>query len=49
VRDHTLAYGSVGAVVALALWLYLSAVAVLLGAEVDGEIERTGGLRARAG
>lgn len=30
-------YGSVGAVVALLMWFYLSAYAVLLGAAVDAE------------
>jgi membrane protein len=31
-------YGSIGAVVALLMWLYLSAYAVLLGAAVDAEM-----------
>lgn len=33
-------YGTLGAVVVLLLWLLLSAYAVVLGAEFDGEIER---------
>jgi membrane protein len=33
-------YGSVGAVIVLLLWLFLSSFVVLLGAEVDAEIER---------
>ena len=33
-------YGSIGAVVALLLWLYLSAYAVLLGAAIDAERSR---------
>jgi membrane protein len=33
-------YGSLGAVIILMLWLYLSAFAVLLGAEVNAEMER---------
>jgi membrane protein len=33
-------YGSLGAVIILMLWLYLSAFAVLLGAEVNAELER---------
>lgn len=33
-------YGSIGAVVVLLLWLYLSALTVLAGAEIDAEIER---------
>lgn len=32
-------YGAVGAVIVLLLWLYLSAFAVLLGAEINAEIE----------
>jgi len=32
-------YGSVGAVVVLMMWLYVSAFAVLLGAELNGEME----------
>lgn len=32
-------YGSLGAVVVLMLWLYLTAFAVLLGAELDSELE----------
>jgi membrane protein len=33
-------YGSIGAVVALLMWFYLSTYAVLLGAAVDAELER---------
>ena len=33
-------YGSIGAVVALLMWLYVSAYAVLLGAAVDAELNR---------
>lgn len=33
-------YGSIGAVVALLLWLYLSAYAILLGAAIDAERSR---------
>ena len=33
-------YGSLGAVVVMMLWLYISALAVLLGAELNAELER---------
>ncbi len=33
-------YGSLGAVVVLLLWLYLTALAVVLGAEINCEVER---------
>ena len=35
-------YGSIGAVVVLMLWLYLTAFVGLLGAELNGEAERAG-------
>ena len=35
-------YGSIGAVAALLMWLYVSAYAVLLGAAVDAELHRRG-------
>lgn len=35
-------YGSIGAVVALLMWFYLSTYAVLLGAAVDAEVEQPG-------
>ena len=33
-------YGALAAVIVLLLWLFLSSFAVLLGAELDAEIER---------
>ena len=33
-------YGSLGAVVVLMLWLYLTSLAVILGAEINAELER---------
>ncbi len=37
--DYNAAYGSVGGVMVLLLWLYLSGVAVLVAAELNAEIE----------
>ncbi len=36
-------YGSIGAVIILMLWFYLSAVAILVGGEVNSEIEKATG------
>jgi membrane protein len=45
--DHfTLTYGSIGAVIALLLWLYLCGLAFLIGAELNAEIERASVRRA---
>ena len=40
------AWGSLGAVVITLVWLWLSSVALLLGAEIDAELERDRGERA---
>ena len=37
--DYNAAYGSIGGVILLVLWLYLSSVVLLLGAEINSEIE----------
>lgn len=37
--DYNATYGSMGAVIILLLWLYLGAYAILLGAELDAEME----------
>ena len=34
--DYSLLYGSIGAVMVLLVWLYLSAVVLIVGAEVNG-------------
>jgi membrane protein len=36
----TITYGSIGAVIILLLWLYLSSTAILIGGEVNSEIEK---------
>ncbi len=36
----TVTYGSISSVIALLLWLYLTGLAFLAGAEVNAEIER---------
>ena len=38
--NYNATYGSLGAVVVLLTWLYLSAFVVLLGAEINAETER---------
>ncbi|MEH3107733.1 MAG: YihY/virulence factor BrkB family protein [Sphingomonas fennica] len=38
--DYNATYGSLGAVVVLLLWLWVSAYAILLGAEINAETER---------
>lgn len=37
--NYSATYGSIGGVILLMLWLYLSGIALLLGAEVNAEIE----------
>jgi membrane protein len=36
----TITYGSIGAVIFLLLWLYLSGTAILIGRTVNSEIEK---------
>jgi membrane protein len=37
--DYNAAYGTIGGVIVLLLWLYLSGLAILIGAEMNAEIE----------
>lgn len=43
VGDYNATYGSIGAVILLVLWLYVSGVVLLIGAEIDSEIEIAAG------
>ena len=38
--NYNATYGSLGAVVVLLMWLFVSAYAILLGAEINAEAER---------
>lgn len=38
--DYNVAYGSLGAVIVLLLWFYLTGVAILVGAEINVQLER---------
>ncbi len=37
--DYSATYGSIGGVILLLLWLYLTGIVLLLGAELNAEIE----------
>jgi membrane protein len=39
IRDYSAAYGAIGAVIALLIWFFLSALAVLIGGVVDATLE----------
>jgi hypothetical protein len=43
--NYNATYGSIGGVIVLMLWLYLTGVALLLGAEVNAEIEKAAARR----
>lgn len=38
--NYNRTYGSIGGVILLMLWLYLSGIALLVGAEIDSEVDR---------
>lgn len=40
---YTATYGSIGAVIILLLWLYFTGIALLIGGEVNSEIEKSAG------
>lgn len=40
IRDYSRVYGAIGTVIALLIWFFLSALAVLLGGVVDASLER---------
>jgi membrane protein len=40
IRDHSQVYGAIGTVMALLIWFFLSALAVLLGGVVDASLRR---------
>ena len=41
--SHAVTYGSLGAVIVLMLWLYFISLAVLIGGEINGAIEKAAG------
>ena len=43
--NYTATYGSIGGVILLMLWLYLTGVVLLIGAEINAEIEHAAALR----
>jgi membrane protein len=40
VANYNAIYGSLGAVIGLMMWMWVSALVILLGAELDAELER---------
>ena len=39
IANYTLTYGSLGSVIVLMLWLYLTSIAILIGGEINGLVE----------
>jgi membrane protein len=48
-NTYSLTYGSLGAVIILLTWFYISGLMLLLGAEIDSEIEAAVAERCLAG
>jgi membrane protein len=46
--DYNETYGAAGAIVILLMWFLLSAYAILIGAEIDAEMERQTARRTRS-
>ena len=44
-NTYSKTYGSLGAVIVLLFWLYISALAILLGGEINSEIEKAAARR----
>jgi membrane protein len=42
-------YGSLGAVIGFMVWIWISTIVILLGAEIDAEVERRTGCDIRTG
>jgi membrane protein len=40
VSDIAVVYGAIGSVIVMLLWLYFSALAILIGAEINAEIDK---------
>ena len=38
IANYSLLYGSIGTVIALMIWLYMSSVVLIMGAELNGTI-----------
>ena len=38
IANYSLLYGSIGTVIALLMWLYMSSVVLIMGAELNGTI-----------
>jgi membrane protein len=44
-NNYSLTYGSLGAVIILLMWFYITGLMILVGAEINGEIEAAGAER----